>query len=50
MAAMPQLALTEVDYANAFIFDTGLFTDWPKPKGKVAGKTVRFRWLVSLTA
>lgn len=31
MAAMPQLALTEVDYANAFIFDTNTFTDWPKP-------------------
>lgn len=44
MAAMPQLALTEVDYANAFIFDAGLFTNWPKPGSAVDGpdNSVRF--------
>lgn len=31
MAAMPQLALTEVDYANAFIFDVDKFCMWPQP-------------------
>lgn len=40
MAAMPQLALTEVDYANAFIFDTDTYTDWPKPGS--ASESVKF--------
>lgn len=31
MACHPQLALTEVDYANAFIFDRGKYTTIPRP-------------------
>lgn len=31
MAWLPRLAMTEVDYANSFIFDVDLFADWPSP-------------------
>ncbi len=31
MARHPQLALTEVDYANSFIFDAGDYISWPRP-------------------
>lgn len=34
MACHPGLALTEVDYANSFIFDEGTFISWPMPGGK----------------
>lgn len=31
MACLPQLGLTEVDYANSFIFDEGVIAGWPDP-------------------
>ena len=31
MAGLPQLGFTEVDYANSFIFDEGMWVDWPHP-------------------
>ncbi len=34
MACSPQLALTEVDYANSFIFDEGTYITWPRPGGE----------------
>jgi len=31
MAWLPRLAMTEVDYANSFIFDVDTYADWPSP-------------------
>lgn len=31
MAWLPQLALTEIAYANSFIFDEGSYIHWPRP-------------------
>lgn len=33
MACLPQLGLTEVDYANSFIFDESTYGSWPDPAG-----------------
>jgi hypothetical protein len=38
MAWLPRLALTEVDYANSFIFDQGPLANWPDPSS--GGKDV----------
>jgi hypothetical protein len=40
MAWLPQLALTEVDYANSFIFDVDSYGPWPDPAG--TGSNVMF--------
>ena len=32
MACLPQLGLTEVDYANSFIFDEKTLSPWPDPR------------------
>jgi hypothetical protein len=41
MGCHPGLALTEVDYANSFIFDEGSYVQWPMPGGK-SSETVPF--------
>jgi len=33
MAWLPRLALTEVNYVNAFLFDEGVYALWPRPGG-----------------
>lgn len=38
----PGLALTEVDYANSFIFDDGSYTHWPRPGGTGPADTVLY--------
>jgi DinB superfamily len=38
----PQLALTEVDYANAFIFQKNTFAEIPKPGSEAPGELVLF--------
>lgn len=38
----PGLALTEVDYANSFIFDEGLYTTIPMPGSASPGESVPF--------
>lgn len=38
----PQLALTEVDYANAFIFEKNTFAEIPKPGAEESGEVVLF--------
>jgi hypothetical protein len=43
MARSPQLALTEVDYANSFIFDDGPYINWPRPGSPDPGATVLFQ-------
>lgn len=40
MSCLPQLGLTEVDYANSFIFDAECYISWPNPTDP--GKTVVF--------
>lgn len=42
MACHPGLALTEVDYANSFIFDEGTTIQWPIPGGAGVRSTVPF--------
>lgn len=42
MACLPQLGLTEVDYANAFIFDENTYIPWPRPGGAGPKDTVLF--------
>src|SRR6185503_19935975 len=42
MACLPQLALTEVDYANSFIFDEGTLIHWPRPGASERSETVLF--------
>lgn len=42
MACLPQLGLTEVDYANAFIFDENVYIPWPRPGGSDPKDTVLF--------
>jgi hypothetical protein len=42
MAWLPQLALTEVNYANSFIFDQGKFCTWPQPGASDGAATVVF--------
>jgi len=42
MACHPRLALTEVSYANAFIFDDGAYITLPKPGSHESGETVLF--------
>ncbi|MEQ1934777.1 MAG: hypothetical protein ABL962_13030 [Fimbriimonadaceae bacterium] len=41
MGWLPRLALTEVDYANSFIFDSGTYSLWPRP-GDPKGAPVLF--------
>ena len=41
MGWLPRLALTEVDYANSFIFDSGTYSLWPRP-GDPKGTPVLF--------
>lgn len=43
MACAPQLALTEVDYANSFIFDHGPYVMWPRPGSKAGTEQVLFQ-------
>src|SRR5687767_9836932 len=43
MARSPQLALTEVDYANSFIFDDGPFVMWPRPGSTEPAGNVLFQ-------
>lgn len=38
----PQLALTEVDYANAFIFEKNTFAETPRPGAEGSGQVVLF--------
>lgn len=38
----PRLALTEVDYANAFIFEKNTFAETPKPGAETSGQVVLF--------
>lgn len=42
MACQPRLGLTEVDYANSFIFDEGSYVTIPRPGSHQAGETVLF--------
>jgi hypothetical protein len=42
MAWLPQLALTEVPYANAFIFDERMYSSLPAPKPDTPGETVPY--------
>jgi len=43
MARFPQLALTEVDYANSFIFDDGPYIVWPRPGSQDPSVNVLFQ-------
>ncbi|MER6154470.1 hypothetical protein ABT147_02890 [Streptomyces sp. NPDC001868] len=42
MAWLPGLALTEVEYANSFIFDAPRYTPAPRPPGDPDGESVLF--------
>ncbi len=42
MGAHPLLALTEVDYANSFIFQTDTYAQIPKPGAETSGASVLF--------
>jgi hypothetical protein len=42
MACHPELALTEVDYANSFIFMERFYAETPKPGAETSGQTVLF--------
>ena len=42
MACHPALALTEIDYANAFIFMEKTYAETPKPGAEKSGQTVLF--------
>jgi hypothetical protein len=42
MGCHPLLALTEVDYANSFIFQKNVFVDIPRPGKETSGETVLF--------
>ena len=42
MGCHPMLALTEVDYANSFIFDEGTYMAIPRPGAVDSGETISF--------
>ncbi len=42
MAWLPRLALTEVDYANSFIFDEDHYSRWPRPGSNDPNDSVLF--------